>query len=179
MTPVVRAAGGVVLRDGPGGREVLLIHRRRYGDWTLPKGKCDPGEPDVDCAVREVEEETGLVCELLDEVGSTEYVDGKDRPKQVRYWAMRVVGGELRPAPPEVDEVLWVPLGQARKPAHLRIRRGACAPPPLTATASRATTPSGPTIHPDERLSVSMPACPPARCPRDFQGVACRRGRGR
>ena len=68
VTAVVRAAGGVVLRDGPEGREVLLIHRRRYGDWTLPKGKCDPGEHDEDCALREVEEETGLVCELLHEL---------------------------------------------------------------------------------------------------------------
>jgi 8-oxo-dGTP pyrophosphatase MutT (NUDIX family) len=114
VTAVVRAAGGVVLRDGMEGREVLLIHRRRYGDWTLPKGKCDPGEHDEACALREVEEETGLVCELLHELPATEYIDGKGRPKRVRYWAMRAAGGELRPAPPEVDEVRWVPLGDAQ-----------------------------------------------------------------
>ena len=74
---VVRAAGGVVLRDGPSGREVLLVHRRRYDDWTLPKGKCEPGETDEDCALREVEEETGFACELDDELPSTEYVDAQ------------------------------------------------------------------------------------------------------
>jgi 8-oxo-dGTP pyrophosphatase MutT (NUDIX family) len=115
VTALVRAAGGVVVRDGPGGREVLLVHRPGYGDWTLPKGKCDPGEPDEDCALREVEEETGLACELLDELGSTEYRDSKGRPKRVRYWAMRVVGGVPRPAPPEVDEVVWLPLAEAGK----------------------------------------------------------------
>ena len=102
-----------MLRDGPDGRDVLLIHRLRYGDWTLPKGKCDPDELDEDCATREVEEETGLVCELLHELPSTSYVDGKGRPKRVRYWAMRPVGGELRPAPPEVDEVRWTPIHEA------------------------------------------------------------------
>ena len=106
---LVRAAGGVVLRDGPGGREVLLVHRRRYDDWTLPKGKCEPGETDEDCALREVEEETGLACELLRELSSTEYDDAKGRKKRVRYWVMRIIDGELRPAPPEVDEVRWTP----------------------------------------------------------------------
>jgi 8-oxo-dGTP pyrophosphatase MutT (NUDIX family) len=115
VTPVVRAAGGVVLRDGAQEREVLVIHRRRYADWTLPKGKCEAGERDEDCAVREVEEETGLVCELVRELSSTEYLDAKGRPKRVRYWEMRPVTGELRPAPPEVDEVRWVALGEAQR----------------------------------------------------------------
>ncbi len=114
MTPVVRAAGGVLCRRATAGDEVLLIHRSRYGDWTLPKGKCEPDERDEDCALREVEEETGLVCALETELPSTRYTDGRGRPKCVRYWAMRVVGGELRPAPPEVDEVRWLPLDEAR-----------------------------------------------------------------
>jgi 8-oxo-dGTP pyrophosphatase MutT (NUDIX family) len=113
MTPVVRAAGGVVLREGPDGREVLLIQRHRYGDWTLPKGKCEPDETDEACALREVQEETGLVCELLREVASTEYVDGKGRPKRVRYWAMEPIAGDLRATPPEVDEVQWLPIDRA------------------------------------------------------------------
>jgi 8-oxo-dGTP pyrophosphatase MutT (NUDIX family) len=108
VTKQVRAAGGVAVREGAEGPEVVVIHRPRYDDWTLPKGKCWPEESDEDCALREVEEETGLACELLHELPSTEYVDPKGRPKRVRYWAMRVVGGDLRPAPPEVDEVLWV-----------------------------------------------------------------------
>ena len=115
MTPVVRAAGGVLLRDGVQGAEVLVIHRSRYGDWTLPKGKCEPGESDEDCALREVQEETGLVCGLLHELSSTEYVDSKGRPKRVRYWAMRIVGGEVRPAPPEVDDARWVTADEARR----------------------------------------------------------------
>jgi 8-oxo-dGTP diphosphatase len=64
----VRAAGGVVVRDAPGGPEVLVVHRPEYDDWTFPKGKAEPGETDEACALREVEEETGLVCELESEL---------------------------------------------------------------------------------------------------------------
>src|SRR5690348_1684666 len=99
---VVRAAGGLVVRDG----QVLLVHRPKYDDWSFPKGKCDPGESDEDCALREVEEETGFHCELLNELGETSYIDGKGRPKVVRYWRMRVVDGEFRPHD-EVDEIRW------------------------------------------------------------------------
>jgi 8-oxo-dGTP diphosphatase len=114
VSTVVRAAGGIPVRGVGGDLEVLVIHRVRYGDWTLPKGKCEPGETDEACALREVEEETGLVCELQDELPSTEYRDSRDRPKRVRYWVLRVVSGEARPAPPEVDEVRWVPIDEAR-----------------------------------------------------------------
>ena len=87
----------------------------QYDDWTLPKGKCEPGETDEACALREVEEETGLRCALLDEGLSTTYLDRRGRTKRVRYWAMRVVGGEARAAPPEVDEVRWVPVSEATR----------------------------------------------------------------
>jgi 8-oxo-dGTP pyrophosphatase MutT (NUDIX family) len=60
----VRAAGGVLRRVGSKGIEVLLVHRPRYDDWTLPKGKAQPGERDEETAVREVEEETGLRASL-------------------------------------------------------------------------------------------------------------------
>jgi 8-oxo-dGTP diphosphatase len=99
---VVRAAGGLVVCDG----RVLLVHRPRYDDWSFPKGKCDEGESDEECALREVEEETGLRCELLGEAGRTSYLDGRGRPKTVRYWRMRAVAGTFA-SHDEVDEIRW------------------------------------------------------------------------
>lgn len=107
MTDEVRAAGGVVWRPAPGGREVLVVHRPKYDDWTFPKGKADPGEDDLDCARREVTEETGLTCRTGAEVASTSYIDHQGRPKRVRYWSMEVVGGAFAPNR-EVDEVRWL-----------------------------------------------------------------------
>lgn len=105
---LVRAAGAVVRREAPDGSwEVLLVHRPRYDDWTLPKGKRDPGESDEACAVREVEEECGLRCALGAELPATRYVDHRGRPKVVRYWTATVVGGAFVPND-EVDEVRWV-----------------------------------------------------------------------
>ena len=110
----MRAAGGVVWRPAEKGPEVLLVHRPRYDDWSLPKGKADPGESDEDCARREVEEETGLRCELGPHVADSHYVDGRGRMKVARYWAMRPVDGDFEPGP-EVDEVRWLPLDEARR----------------------------------------------------------------
>jgi 8-oxo-dGTP diphosphatase len=104
---VVRAAGGVPVRTGPDGVEVLVVHRPHYGDWTFPKGKCAAGESDEACAVREVEEETGLRCALEDELPSTAYRDSHGRPKEVRYWRLRVTGGALA-FDHEVDQARWV-----------------------------------------------------------------------
>ena len=85
--PVVRAAGGVVRRRTKNGRnEYALVHRPRYDDWSLPKGKLEPGETDEETAEREVEEETGVRARLLDELSPTRYPDRKGRVKQVRYW---------------------------------------------------------------------------------------------
>lgn len=91
---------------------MLLVHRPAYDDWTFPKGKVEPGETDEECALREVEEETGLRCSLGRELRSTEYTDAKGRPKVVRYWAMEVVGGALWFAH-EVDEARWVTEAEA------------------------------------------------------------------
>ena len=102
------AAGGVVVRDGL----VCVVHRPLYDDWTLPKGKLDPGEGFEQAALREVEEETGFRCRLVRELESTEYEDAKGRPKIVRYWLMEVEGGEFEPND-EVDGVRWLSPGEA------------------------------------------------------------------
>lgn len=113
MTDTVRAAGGVVWRRRAGDEvEVLLVHRRGREDWTLPKGKVEPGEEEEACAVREVEEETSLRCALGPEIGSVSYADQRGRPKRVRYWSMEARAGEAA-AQHEVDAVRWVPLGAA------------------------------------------------------------------
>jgi 8-oxo-dGTP diphosphatase len=110
----IRAAGGVVWRAAKrGGREVLLVHRPKYDDWSLPKGKADPGEKAEDTALREVEEETGLRCRLGDEVGATRYRDSEGRPKVVRYWMMEPKSSAKFVPNHEVDAVRWCPLGEA------------------------------------------------------------------
>ncbi len=113
-TTLVHAAEGVVWRRSPEGElEVLLVHRPKYDDWTLPKGKLDPGEGHAEAALREVREETGLRCALGPELASTSYRDRKGRPKHVRYWAMTPVGGRFTPTE-EVDEILWLPVDEAK-----------------------------------------------------------------
>ena len=110
--PEVRAAGGVVVRDGAGGVELLVVHRPRYDDWSLPKGKLDPGETWEEAALREVEEEIGLRCRLGGELPPVGYTDHKGRAKAVRYWLMEPEGGEFAPND-EVDEVRWLIPGAA------------------------------------------------------------------
>jgi len=109
VTEVVRAAGGVIVRDG----SVLVVHRPKYDDWTFPKGKALPDESDEDCAVREVHEETGLRCLLEDELTTTHYVDAKGRPKRVRWWRMRALGDDGFRPNDEVDELRWLEPGDA------------------------------------------------------------------
>ncbi len=103
----VKAAGGVVWRRGAGGIEVAVVHRPHRGDWSLPKGKLDPGESWEEAALREVEEEIGLRCKLGRELSPTSYRDQKDRPKVVRYWLMEPESGEFEPNR-EVDEIRWL-----------------------------------------------------------------------
>ena len=111
---MVRAAGGAVWRWAQdGGVEVVLIHRPRYDDWSLPKGKVDPGETDEQAALREVREEASLDARMGAELPTTTYVDRSGKQKRVRYWAMTVAGGDPA-ADNEVDEAIWVPLREAR-----------------------------------------------------------------
>ena len=114
--PFVRAAGGIVTRAGRGGRgEILLVHRPRYDDWTLPKGKAKPSESDEACALREVEEETGLACILGDELAVSDYEDGAGRPKRVRYFAMTPHDGTVARPQNEIDDVRWLTRKRARE----------------------------------------------------------------
>lgn len=103
--PEIRAAGGVVI-DTAG--RVLVVHRPRYDDWSLPKGKLDRDETSEAAALREVEEETGVRCELGAELPPVRY-EVKGRVKEVRWWVMRPISL----APPEerddeVDELQWL-----------------------------------------------------------------------
>ena len=99
----IRAAGGVVMRDGL----VAVVHRPRYDDWSLPKGKLDPGESFEDAALREVWEETGLRARLVRELPAVHYTV-RERPKVVRYWLMSVDSDPGFAANDEVDEVRWL-----------------------------------------------------------------------
>jgi 8-oxo-dGTP diphosphatase len=110
MPDEVNAAGGVVLRDGL----VCVVHRARYDDWSLPKGKLDAGESFEDAALREVWEEAGLRCRLGRELDPVRY-EVKGRPKLVRYWVMEVVEDTGLAPNDEVDEVRWVEPGVAAR----------------------------------------------------------------
>jgi len=105
--PQVRAAGGVVTRAAEGAIEIACVHRPRYDDWSLPKGKLEAGEAWEDGALREVAEETGMRCELGRELEPARYRDRKGRDKLVRWWAMTPVAGEFEPND-EVDELRWL-----------------------------------------------------------------------
>ena len=104
----VRAAGGVVWRlDSEGCPEVILVHRPRYDDWSLPKGKLDDGESFEEAALREVAEEVGIAARLGEELPPATYTDSKGRSKLVRYWLMEIEDDRGFESNEEVDEVKW------------------------------------------------------------------------
>lgn len=109
----VPAAGAVLWRPGGDGSapEVAVIHRPRYDDWSLPKGKVDPGETEPVTAVREVLEETGYSCVLGRRLASVSY-PVEQGVKKVRYWVARAVDGTFSPND-EVDELIWLPVREA------------------------------------------------------------------
>jgi 8-oxo-dGTP pyrophosphatase MutT (NUDIX family) len=112
---VIMAAGGVVWRDGARGVEIAVVHRPRYDDWTLPKGKLDPGEALLDAARREILEETGFDVEVGRDLGEVTYRQrrgGATATKVVRYWAMRATSGRFEPDA-EVDDLRWLPAEEA------------------------------------------------------------------
>jgi len=114
VTEIVRAAGGIVLRDAGADRRVAVVHRPRYDDWSFPKGKLSDGEDEPSAALREVEEETGLRCRLGPSVGAVTYQDRRGRAKVVRYFAM-TPDGDTFVANPEVDELRWLAFDQAER----------------------------------------------------------------
>jgi 8-oxo-dGTP diphosphatase len=112
----VRAAGGLVTRKGSDGEpEVLVVHRVRYDDWSFPKGKLDKGESFEEAALREVEEETGLICRIEELLPTARYQDAQDRPKLVRYWRMTVVDGDIADFEftSEISGLRWVSVEEA------------------------------------------------------------------
>jgi 8-oxo-dGTP pyrophosphatase MutT (NUDIX family) len=108
----VRAGGGVVWRRRDRATEVLVVHRPKYDDWSLPKGKVEGDETELACALREVAEETGHRCEAGVELPTARYHDQRGRPKTVRYWAMRPLAGEFVPHR-EIDSARWVTPAEA------------------------------------------------------------------
>jgi len=109
----IEAAGGVVMRRGPEETEIVVVHRPRYDDWSFPKGKLDPGETFEEAALREVREETGLICRLGPELAFAHYDDNKGRPKVVRYWLMAVIEDPGFEPNDEVDELRWLTPAEA------------------------------------------------------------------
>jgi 8-oxo-dGTP diphosphatase len=130
--PEIAAAGGVVLtRDKDGQTRVAVIHRPKYMDWSLPKGKLEEGEGWQEAALREVEEETGFRCEASSEISHVSYLDRKGRRKLVRYWLMEPIEGKFEPHG-EVDELRWATQDEAdelltyphdKELVHLGLRR--------------------------------------------------------
>ncbi|HEY1990640.1 MAG TPA: NUDIX hydrolase [Acidimicrobiales bacterium] len=110
---IIRAGGGLVVRMVRGRLEVVLVHRPVREDWSFPKGKLEDGELLEECALREVREETGLICRLGRFLGHTEYLDRKDRQKVVAYWMMSVEKDEGFAVTEEVDELRWLGVADA------------------------------------------------------------------
>lgn len=109
---VIEAAGGLLWRESGGKRWLAVIHRPKYDDWTLPKGKLEPGEPWQAAAIREVGEETGCEVRTMEFAGSVSYTV-RGVPKVVLFWHMVPVGeSRFRPSD-EVDELVWLTVEEA------------------------------------------------------------------
>ncbi|MDR1078410.1 MAG: NUDIX hydrolase [Propionibacteriaceae bacterium] len=109
----IQAAGAVVWRRVGSEPEVALVHRPKYDDWSLPKGKAKAGESLSETAIREVAEETGWRIRLGPPLSPTRYLT-ESGPKQVSYWLGHPLEAQTRPPDDEVDQVAWLPLDRAR-----------------------------------------------------------------
>jgi 8-oxo-dGTP diphosphatase len=127
MEDYIRAAGGIIYKKSTfvnfdsldlsiNECEIIIIHRPKYEDWSLPKGKAEYGESYLDCAIREVEEETGLYCSVESELTDVTYIDRGGNDKLVKYYVMTEVGSETENPHPsivafgEVDVVSWTKI---------------------------------------------------------------------
>ena len=111
-TPV-RAAGVILLRGTQGRYETLAVHRPHRSDWSLPKGKIDPGEHVISAAIRECDEETGIQAILGSRLPTQEYI-ALGRAKTVEYWVAQARNEEEFVPNDEVDELRWIPVQQAK-----------------------------------------------------------------
>jgi 8-oxo-dGTP diphosphatase len=110
-TDMIRAAGALLWQGPPERRLIAVVHRNRYDDWTLPKGKLKKGESWQEAALREIKEETGYDARILGFAGAIAY-EVKGRPKIVRYWHM-IAQGEPSELENEVDELVWMTVKEA------------------------------------------------------------------
>ena len=174
----IEAAGGVLWRQGASGdAEVALVHRPKYDDWSLPKGKLDAREHPLAAALREIEEETGFSAVPGRPLGEVRYaVSGG--PKRVRYWACRAATGRFRPGR-EVDDLAWVTTADAEAllPADRDrpvLRRFAADPRPTRAlvvvrhasAGDRATWSGDDRDRPLDSVGASRPGPWPRSCGR-------------
>lgn len=120
-SPVV-AAGGVLRRRGPRGPLIAVVHRPKYDDWSLPKGKVEPGETLEQTALREVEEETFCRAVLARPAGSVAYADA-GRDKEVHYWLMDLIDESPFSPNAEIDRLLWVTPADALVLLHYHTER--------------------------------------------------------
>jgi 8-oxo-(d)GTP phosphatase len=168
VTPV-RAAGGVVWRLAQGAVEVCVVHRPRYDDWSLPKGKLEPGEHPLLAAVREVAEEANVRAVPQVRLPQVRYAMRDGTPKAVDYWSMRAVDTGGFQLHTEVDAVRWLPVDAAIALvtyAHdVRVLRDFAALPPVTtvltlvrhAEAGKRATWSGPdTARPLDEIGAAQ-----------------------
>ncbi|WP_195908930.1 NUDIX domain-containing protein [Microlunatus sp. Gsoil 973] len=131
---VIEAAGAVVLRRTGDATEALVVHRPRYDDWSLPKGKLEPGEISPTAAVREVLEETGTHIRLQAPLDATSYLTPKSAEKTVSWWRGTVLDDhqvrasahddeDRYPEISEVDDVAWLSIDEAADRLHYDLDR--------------------------------------------------------
>ena len=174
MTDAILAAGAAIWRPAPeaaGGAEVLLVHRPKYDDWSLPKGKSEPGEHILLTAVREVREESCVRPVLGPRLPTVEYLSW-GQPKRVSYWAAFDSGDEAAPGN-EIDALAWVPLAQAREQ-----QADTHDDPVISAFRPRQTVPLILARHASAGSKADWPGDDESR-PLDAQGVADAQALGR